>query len=212
MIVELKNLCTADGLKDYSLTLDLSGVTVLYDPQEFISRAVLYAVVGLGKVTGGSILIDGIHLEKQAQPLVKSFGYIFDEGIMLANLSLLENLMLPLRWLNPDQNEAETIALIQSWMRTFRLDLDLGQRPSAYRSGALKLLSYIRTLMIAPKVLVLDDPYYILNKKERAILFEVLSRLRTGYPMLISSTDDDFMAGFADRVIELEAEPYNANL
>lgn len=205
MKVDIQNLCTEDGLKDFSLVLDLSGVTVLYDSQEVTSTSILYALVGLGKILDGRILIDQIPLEEYPQPLVKSFGYVFDEGIMLANLSLLENLMLPLRWLNPEQIEAETIALIHSWMGTFGLKMDLSQRPSAYRPGALKLLSYIRTLMISPKVLVLDDPYYILNKTERTVLFEVLSRLRTGYPMLIASTDDDFFTGFADRVIDLNS-------
>jgi ABC-type branched-subunit amino acid transport system ATPase component len=111
--------------------------------------------------------------------------------------------MLPLRWLNPLLNENETRELIDSWMRTFGLDLDISQRPVCYHAGELKMLSFVRTLLIAPKVLMIDDPYYMLNKPERENLFRNLRALTSSYPMLIASLDDDFGDGFADQIIDL---------
>lgn len=65
------------------------------------------------------------------------------------------------------------------------------------------MLSFVRTLLIAPKVLMIDDPYYMLNKPERENLFRNLRALTSSYPMLIASLDDDFGDGFADQIIDL---------
>jgi ABC-type lipoprotein export system ATPase subunit len=205
MIVEFIDVCSKEGLNRLSLKLELNGVIQLYDPSENLSRAILNAIVGLDEIHEGQILIDGTELGDflQKGPQIRSFGYVFDEGIMLANLSLKENLMLPLRWLNPNLAESETVNLINSWMKTFSLDMDLTQRPVRYHAGELKMLSFVRTLMIAPKCLLIDDPYYMLNKPERDNLFKTLSKLKASYPMLIASLDDDFGQGFADSVIDL---------
>jgi energy-coupling factor transporter ATP-binding protein EcfA2 len=113
--------------------------------------------------------------------------------------------MLPLRWLNPGLDEIEMDGLIHSWLDTFQLNLDLSLRPVAYRPGPLKLLSFIRALLLAPRALVIDDPYYLLNKGERKVLYDILTRLRYSYPMLIASTDDDFGSPFAENYIDLSS-------
>lgn len=207
MIVTFDKVSTKEGIRELSLSIDLSRVTVLADPTENLSRAILNSMVGLDEIREGEITVDGLPLHDFlcGEPQISNFGYVFDEGIMLSNLSLKENLMLPLRWINPNLDEAETEALIQSWLKTFSLKLDMTQRPVAYRPGPLKLLSFVRTLLIAPRVLIIDDPYYILNKKERDVVHNVLWMLKNSYPMLIASIDDDFGAAFADEIIDLSA-------
>jgi len=214
MTVIFSDVCTKGGIRNLNLSLDLSRITLLFDPPENLSRAILKVLVGLDELWQGEIQVDGIPHRQflDQEPQLRNFGYIFDEGIMLSNLSLKENLMLPLRWLNPNLEQEETDKRIQSWMEKFALKLDLSQRPVAYRAGELKLLSYVRTLMLAPRVLFIVDPFYILNKRERDILYGVLRGLsKISYPMLIASIDDDFGAGFADEIIDLnEMQDYFA--
>ncbi|NLN35759.1 MAG: hypothetical protein GX157_07170 [Candidatus Cloacimonetes bacterium] len=205
MKVEFQRLSSKEGLRELDLKLEMDHSVLIYDPSENLSRAILNAMVGLDEIWEGQILIDELPLMDflLKGPQIQSFGYVFDEGIMLSNLSLKENLMLPLRWLHPDLDEDEMDGKIAAMMQSFRLDLDLSARPVRYRAGELKLLSYVRTLLIEPKVLLLDDPYYMLNKNERAVLLSVLTQLRTVYPMLIASIDEDFAVGFADQIIDL---------
>ncbi|MCK9557289.1 MAG: ATP-binding cassette domain-containing protein [Candidatus Cloacimonetes bacterium] len=207
MIIEFCKVSSKEGLIALDLKLDLTGVILIHDPSENLSRAILNAMVGLDEILEGEILIDGIGLQEYLSrgPQIQSFGYVFDEGIMLSNLSLRENLMLPLKWLHPDLDEDVMDEKIAAMLQRFRLDMDLSQRPAKYRAGELKLLSFVRTLLIEPKVLLLDDPYYVLNKNERAVLLNVLSQLRSVYPMLIASIDDDFGLGFAEQIIDLTA-------
>ncbi len=211
MKVVFRDVCSREGIRNLNLELDLSRINLLYDPSEKLSTAICNALMGLDEVLEGSILLDGIPLHEvfENEPQIRSFAYVFDEGIMLSNLSLRENLMLPLRWLNPHLNEAETDVMINSWMRTFGLALDLDQRPVVYRPGDLKLLSYVRALLIAPKLLIIDDPYYLLNKREREKLYRVLHSLKSSFPMLIASIDDDFGKPFADELIDLSNRQNN---
>lgn len=211
MIAIFDRVTSREGLQDFSLSLNLDRVTQLYDPSENLSRAILNVMAGLDELHSGEIFFDQVPLQDFIAdgPQIRKLGYVFDEGIMLSNLSLKENLMLPLRWLNPQLDEDKTELAIQTWMQAFELELDICKRPVAYRPGQLKLLGFVRTLLIEPKVMLIDDPFYLLNKLERRVLLKVLSQLRDTYPMLIASIDDEFGAGFADEVIDLS--PFQNN-
>ncbi len=189
----------------------MDQVCLLYDPTENLSRAILSILVGLDEISHGQLYIDGKNQAEFLQQgmLLHHFAYMFDEGIMLANLSLRENLNLPLHWLKPGLSVAETIETIDYWMDFFHLELDLSQRPAAYLPGKLKLLSYVRGLILDSHYLLLDDPFYILNKEERIQLFGGLLRLKPERPMLIASIDDEFGLGFADEIIDLSEKAKN---
>jgi ABC-type sugar transport system ATPase subunit len=92
MKIEFINVSSKEGLRNLTLELKLNKVVLLRDPSENLSRAILNAIVGLDEIWEGEIRIDdtGINDFLQKEPQIRSFGYIFDEGIMLSNLSLME--------------------------------------------------------------------------------------------------------------------------
>ncbi|MDZ4182353.1 MAG: hypothetical protein U1B83_05690 [Candidatus Cloacimonadaceae bacterium] len=205
MRIVFDHLGTISGLRDFCLEFELKQTTVLHDPCEEISHEILNVLVGLEPILEGELRIDGVgfddYFARRAIPQV--FGYVFAEGIMLSNLSLRENLLLPYRWLNPHKQDSDFEAELKDLMALFSLNPDMGSRPSLHRPALLKMLSYVRTLLLKPQILVINDPYYLLNKNERATMFRVLQGLREHHVMLIASADDDFAVGFADAVIEL---------
>jgi ABC-type sulfate/molybdate transport systems ATPase subunit len=211
MIVEFDSVYSREGLQGLSLRLDLQHVTLLYDPSENLSRAILEAMLGLDEIISGNIYFDQVPLDSfiSEGPQISKLGYVFDEGIMLSNLSLKENLLLPLNWVNPELDQAQADALISKWMNAFELKLDLRQRPVFCRQGQLKLLGFVRTLLVEPKLLLIDNPFYLLNKTERKALYRILMQLRSSYPMLIASIDDEFGAGFSNEVIDLSPKLNN---
>ncbi len=205
MLIEFDHVF-GDCLEDFSLCFELKGTTVIHDPSEQTSPSLLSTLVGLEPVRQGEIRLDGTPFDIffEGHELPRVFGHIFDEGIMLSNLSLQENLLLPYQWLHQGKDDlAGFEEELGKWLEIFNLKLDLSQRPALFRPAALKLLSYIRTLMLKPQFLIIDDPYYLFNKNERSTIFRVLDGLRADQTMLIASADDDFTTGFADQVIEL---------
>lgn len=207
MKLELKNLTTTGGLCNFSLQLETSAFTVLYDPHESLSKAVLSVLVGLDEIEQGSILLDGVDYDAYfcSHQLLSTFGYVFDEGIMLANLSLKENLLLPWRKRYEGANERDWEQGIQQWLQRLELEIDLSLRPVSISAAQRKFLGYIRTLMLKPQLLLIDDPYYLLSKRERALLFKFLSGLKEEQQMLIASADDDFTGGIATKVVDLSS-------
>ena len=205
MKIEFIDLVSDAGLNGFNFCFELEALTVLHDPLEALSGPILSALAGQSEILGGKLLIDGIPLADTigGQPLHRVFGYIFDEGIMLANLSLRENLLLPLRWQEPRLSDEEFEQRLLPWKQLFDLRVDLKLRPAMVKPAVRKYLSYIRSLLLNPAYLLIDDPYYLLNKYERGVMYQALSRLRSTHRMLIASSDDDFTGSFSSNCLEL---------
>lgn len=205
MKIAFENVTTSGGLRDYSLELLVDRVCVLNDPGETLGKQILNTIIGLDEIVSGNLIIDGLpvpeYLAGKALPRV--FGYVFDEGVMLSNLSLRENLLLPYRMLNDEAADDNFESDVLSWMKRFGLDLDLASRPNVIRPPELKLLGFIRPLLFSPGLLLIDNPYYLLNQSQRRILLEALTRLKGAQHMLIQTSDTDFTGDFADQVIAL---------
>lgn len=205
MRICFENVSTDGGLKELSLEIPVDGCTVIDDQAETQSPHILRVLAGLEAITGGKVCIDGTPSREffSSRSLHQVFGYVFDEGIMLSNLSLRENIMLPLRRFGKDKPKDRIEVSLEKWMQRFGLDIDLGLRPAVVNAARLKYISYIRALLLEPDILVIDDPYYLLNKKERAVMLGVLNGLKRDTALLIASTDDDFTVVFADTTLHL---------
>ncbi len=211
MIVRFDSVYSREGLWNLSLSLNLDRITQLYDPVGDLSRVILAAMAGLDEIYSGEIYFGEQPLESFLAdgPQIRRLGYVFDEGVMLSNLSLKENLLLPLRRLGYKLDEVKNDALIAEWMDRLELDMNLSRRPVFYRPGQLKLLGFMRTIMINPKVLLIDNPFYLLNKNERAVLYRALLQLKSSHPMLIASIDDEFGPGFSQDQLDLSGVQEN---
>ncbi|HNZ07940.1 MAG TPA: hypothetical protein PKI63_09120 [Candidatus Cloacimonadota bacterium] len=205
MKIEFIDLVSEAGLDGLDLSFGLDALTVLHDPYEVLSGPILSALAGQSEILSGSLLIDGVPLGDSidGKALHRVFGYVFDEGIMLANLSLRENLLLPLRWLDPRLSDADFEGQLKPWLELFDLRVDLKLRPAMVKPAVRKYLSYVRSLLLKPDYLLIDDPYYLLNKYERGVMYQALSRLRSTHRMLIASSDDDFTGSFSSNCLEL---------
>lgn len=205
MSIVFDNVCSAGGIHQLCLEIPWELNCLLYDPTENLSRAILNCIAGLDPIYSGKVYFDGIPLPRYLtqEPLLKNLCYIFDEGIMLANLTLLENLRLPIQWLNPNVNLEELNYQIHDCLARFRLALDLNKRPASFLPGELKLFSFVRGFLIGSRHYLIDDPYYALNKNEREILFKILTEIKEKQPLLIASIDDDYVKNFADEVLDL---------
>lgn len=209
MRIRIEQLCLGDAC-NLSLELDLKGSTLLYDPSEVNSAAILKSLVDPDAITRGGIYLDdtplGLYYEEHLIP--ETFGYVFDAAIMLSNLSIRENLYLPykIRFQNHDSVLFEQS--LRTYMELFELELDLEQRPAFVRPAIIKQMCFIRSLILNPKVLLIDNPFYLLNRFERDNLCKVLGKLKPQIPMLIASTDQEFFTPFADQMMIFDPDKH----
>ncbi|HNX37675.1 MAG TPA: hypothetical protein PKI15_04880 [Candidatus Cloacimonadota bacterium] len=205
MNVTFDKVTTDGGLQDFDLLLDIDRTLVINSTDEKRAKAILNAIIGLDEVIAGSLTIDGKTVEEYIgdQPVVSVFGYVFDEGIMLSNLTLRENLLLPYRMIRDKTADDNFDEEIVAWFKFFKLEADLDSRPDFVNPALLKILGFIRPLLFSPELLLIDNPYYLLSQEQRKAVLNALNELRKDHKMLILSTDDDFTKGFADRTLTL---------
>lgn len=205
MSIVFDSVCSEGGIRRLNLEIPWDDTCVLYDPTENLSRAILNCLAGLDHISSGEVYIDDTPLARylSQEPQIRNICYIFNEGVMLANLTLLENLRLPIQWLCPNIDLEVLNGKTHEYLARFRLALDLSKRPAAFLPGELKLFSFVRAFLINSRHFLIDDPYYKLNKTEREILYKVLSEAKMERPLLIASIDDDFGKNFASSIVDL---------
>jgi ABC-type lipoprotein export system ATPase subunit len=205
----MSEVCSANNLNCFSLDFVVNGCTVIYDPTEHISTSILSALIGLDNIDAGIVLLDGIPYDDYflKHRLISTFALAFDEGIMLSNLTIRENLMLPWKIRFPNMDITTFNGELHAWMQRLELDCDLNLRPAFISPAHKKFLGFIRGVMLKPKLLLIDDPFYLFNKTERQRIFSFLQILKSEQEMLIASADDEFLSGFGSNVIDLSATP-----
>lgn len=129
----------------------------------------------------GSVLINGLDTSQMSfeefLPLRTKIGYTFDYGGLFANRSLLDNLTLPLLYhkiFSFEESRQRGIDLANH----FGFYNKLGERPASVTGGLRKLVSVLRTLLMNPEMLVMDDPFMGVDPQNVARLIKILNERR----------------------------------
>jgi phospholipid/cholesterol/gamma-HCH transport system ATP-binding protein len=125
----------------------------------------------------GSVLINGLDTSQMSfeefLPLRTKIGYTFDYGGLFANRSLLDNMTLPLMY-------HKSFSFEESRQRGIDLATHFGfynklsERPASVTGGLRKLVSVLRTLLMTPEMLVMDDPFMGVDPQNIARLIKIL--------------------------------------
>lgn len=131
--------------------------------------------------------------------LRRTVGYVSTHGGLLANMSLRDNVELPLRYHGrlPGRDIAERAArLLEDAGLTARAD----ERASTLPAEIQKCVAYLRAVAMEPRVLLVEDPSALLHPHGRTIVRRLHQQLRErGVTVLVTDDDDAFAAELTDR-------------
>jgi len=181
----------------FSLDLEFqaaAGVTVLFGPSASGKTLVLDAVAGFVRPDEGRIFLDddllfdgaaGVHLPPQA----RNCGYVFQNYALFPHMTLRENLAFAAE----RRPRLERHRRVNEMLETFRLTEAAGRRPHEVSGGQRQRCSIARALIVAPKLLLLDEPAQGLDAPLRAEFYEVLRQVRADFktPVLLVTHDLD---------------------
>jgi ABC-type polar amino acid transport system ATPase subunit len=165
-------------------------------------------IAGLERFDGGTIDVDGVALVPGAPPapsvlklLRRRVGMVFQFHYLFDHLSALHNV-----WLAPVHAHGVPKADAESRAHELLTHLGVGHRahalPRELSGGEAQRVAIARALAVNPPLLLMDEPTASLDPARRSDLGETLRGLTAGgRTLLIATHDDDFVRGFADRVI-----------
>ncbi len=185
------------------------GEIVALVGQSGSGKSTLLQCVGLlDKPTSGSILIDGVPVQKMdeaARTKIRrhKMGFVYQRHNLLSDFTAAENVMLPMLAAGVDQDVACARAL-----KLLRA-ADVGHRathfPAEMSGGEQQRTAVARALANNPEILLADEPTGSLDPAHASAVFDILMNLtRQSKMAMLFVTHDMTLAGRADRTITID--------
>lgn len=161
-MLKLENLSKSYGkkriLEDISLEIEKGEIVSILGPSGCGKTTLLNLVLGLAKASGGRILFDGEDLTNV--PMEKrGFNIVFQDYALFPNLNAYENIVYGLRNYPDRSTEEEVKDLIE----LLGLGKHLEQRIDELSGGQKQRVALARTLVMKPRLLLLDEPLSALD-------------------------------------------------
>lgn len=195
-----------EALKHVSLRVKKGEFVSIVGPSGSGKSTLLNALGGISRPTSGSIIIDGCDIcskpysEKTHELRLTKMGFIFQFFNLIPTLTALENVMLPMEFMNIEKTERENRA--KELLSLVGLGKRIGHKPAQMSGGEQQRVTIARALANKPPLILGDEPTGNLDSRTGTEIIKLLRSLNKeqGYTFVIV-THDLRVARAADRVI-----------
>jgi len=140
--------------------------------------------------------------EKQFAELRKSnIGFVFQKFNLIDELTVEENVELPLIYLKIDKKERKT--RVEQVLERMDIDHRAKHFPKQLSGGQQQRVAISRAVVTNPKLILADEPTGNLDSKNGIEVMNLLSELNKDGATIIMVTHSDRDAKYADRVVNL---------
>ncbi|TJZ45332.1 ABC transporter ATP-binding protein [Streptomyces piniterrae] len=209
------SLLSAEGLhKKYGATPALDGADFSIHPGEVVAvmgpsgsgkSTLLHCLAGIirpdsGTVRYGPHLLTGLNDAQRSALRRTDFGFVFQFGQLVPELTCLENVALPLRLNGTKRKEAERQA--REWLERLEVDTVGGQRPGEISGGQGQRVAVARALATRPRVIFADEPTGALDSLNgERVLTLLTDAARDTSAAVVLVTHESRVAAYSDREI-----------
>jgi putative ABC transport system ATP-binding protein len=194
-------------LHDVEFTLHARESVAVVGASGSGKSTLLAIVAGLDRPTSGTVRLGGVDLfaldeDERAAVRARQVGFVFQNFQLLANLSAVENVMLPLELLGRRDARAAATEMLER--------VGLGERlhhyPRVLSGGEQQRVALARAFVVRPAVLLADEPTgsldFATGERVMALMFDLNHEAGT---TLVLVTHDPAIALRCDRQIRIEA-------
>lgn len=208
-------LLTATGLdKTYgpttalakaSFALRAGEVVAVMGPSGSGKSTLLHCLAGIVRPDAGTITYDGRDLTAMSDTARSAlrradFGFVFQFGQLVPELTCVENVALPLR-LNGEKRKAAE-ARAAEWMARLEVDDTAHKRPGEISGGQGQRVAVARALVTAPRVIFADEPTGALDSLNGERVMHLLTDAsRDTGAAVVLVTHEARVAAYSDREI-----------
>lgn len=140
--------------------------------------------------------------KERAELHKKNFGFIFQKFYLLDDLTVYENLEIPLSYRNISRKEIQS--LVADMLDKFQIVGKKDLYPSQLSGGQQQLVAVARAVIAKPKVILADEPTGNLHSDQGREIMELFKRLNDEGTTIIQVTHSETNAMYGNRIIKLE--------
>jgi ABC-type lipoprotein export system ATPase subunit len=131
----------------------------------------------------------------------KHIGFVFQSYHLLDNLTVYENLEVPLSYRNVGRKERQS--LVADTLDRFQIVAKKDLYPNQLSGGQQQLVGVARALIANPQVILADEPTGNLHSEQGKEIMELFRSLNAAGTTIIQVTHSDVNAAYGSRVIHL---------
>lgn len=210
-LLRIENLTKGQILHQINFDMEQGEMLAVMGPSGSGKSTLLYNVAGMDQPDSGQVWLGDTEVTKlsedeKARLRLHRMGFVFQQMNMMANLNLLDNILLPAVQASKGRGrkaKEELTLRAQALMEKLGI-AGLEKRSITQVSGGqLQRACICRSMMNEPEILFADEPTGALNKSAAAEVMEELIRLNREGTAILMVTHDSRTASICDRILYL---------
>ncbi len=208
-IISAKNIKKSFGqthaLRGISLDIQPGEILAIMGPSGSGKSTLLHSLAAITKIDSGEVYFDGKRIDKlsddkRSKLRHTNFGFIFQFGQLVPELTSLDNIALPLLLNGVKRREAYERA--QKWLNRVELGSKSNNMLGELSGGQMQRIAVARAMVISPKVLFADEPTGSLDSLNSEKVMELfISTARSHGTTVVMVTHEPTIAAYADREV-----------
>jgi len=192
-------------VKSFDLEIQEGEFVTLIGHSGCGKSTVLSMVAGLSEPTSGGIVLAG----KEVTGPGPDRGVVFQSPCLLPWLTALENVLLAVDQVFPHASRRERTRIAEHYLEIVGLAGSISKRPPELSVGMQQRVGIARAFAVVPKILLLDEPFGMLDSLTRVELQEVLIQLwrKDRKTTLMVTHDVDEALFLSDRIVMMTSGP-----
>lgn len=214
--IRSENLCRHYRMGD-NVIRAVDGVSLEVPTGEFLAllgssgsgkSSMLNLVAGLDRPTSGSVFVQDRDLAKLSREELAKYrlhvvGMVFQSFNLIASMTVMENVELPLRFAEADRGQRQTLA--REALERVGLKARIDHRPSELSGGEQQRAALARALINRPKLLLADEPTGNLDSRTGTEIMDMLRQFNRelGMTVVMVTHERALAEKYAERLVFL---------
>lgn len=201
-MLELKNIKKSYDnktiLNDISLKIETGEIVSILGPSGSGKTTLLNVILGLTEINAGQIIFDGQDLSKVPMK-DRGFNIVFQDYALFPNLNAYDNIIYGLR----NKPGISTPEEVEELVNLLGLKEHLKKRIDQLSGGQKQRVALARTLVMKPKILLLDEPLSALDGVIKESIKERIQLIAKQYNLttIIVTHDPEEALTLSDKVL-----------
>ncbi len=212
--IRMENVCKeytvsdvkVHALQDVSFSVGNGEYITIMGPSGSGKSTLMNMIGCLDRPTSGLVQINGKSTASMTEKELaylrnRTVGFVFQQYFLLPSMSVLENVMLPLRYQGVDRHESRLRA--QQALERMGLHDRLKHMPSELSGGQKQRVAIARATVTNPRIILADEPTGALDSETGRTVLELFKQINSNGTTVIIVTHDSFIGAQAPRQISI---------